>query len=716
VTADARIEALLRGARRRRLATALGFGVPAVVAIVVITARAWPGSSALAVGVLACAGLATGAFVALRGLDRDWVARRLDATWPDMEDSAALLARTAHPRSNLAHLQRARLERRLEDARTPDIRPPWPGRALAFVAGGAAIVVAGALLWPASGPGTRERAASNAVAGDAAVTRLRHARIDISPPAYTAAEARSEALLDVRAPQGSRLRWHLRLDPQPASAALAFHDGTRVALARDGDEWTGEHTLEESVLYRIVAEGAPPLADPRLHRLDAIPDAAPEIRVTEPDRSLTLLDADARYQDFRIEVGDDHAVGDVRLSVTLAQGSGEAIRFSERSIELSAEDGGDARRKRYLERLDLGALGIGSGDDAIVRVIARDRREPEPNVARSAAFLLRWPAPPSEDSAAMEGIVQDTMPAYFRSQRQIILDSEALVAERATLDERAFLSRSDALGVDQKILRLRYGQFLGEEFETRGAPASAVHDEGHPLPGAPAPANATPPPDHDAEPALPATGGFGSAEGILAEYGHSHDHAEAATLLDEPTKAILRTALDNMWQAEGALRLGQPEAALPYEYRALAAIKQVQQSTRIYLARVGLELPTVDEQRRLSGDREGLSDRDAVLAASRPDAAIVAEVWSRLDGVAAPDWDAFTAWLGASGTRVADRLGIIAAIDEVRRNPACATCRESLRRLLWPLLPTPATAIELRERPDAVGRAYLDAIDPGTAR
>jgi len=33
-----------------------------------------------------------------------------------------------------------------------------------------------------------------------------------------------------------------------------------------------------------------------------------------------------------------------------------------------------------------------------------------------------------------------------------------------------------------------------------------------------------------------------------------------------------------------------------------------------------------------------------------------------------------------------------------------------LRSLLWPLLPQPATAVQSRIAPDAIGRAYLDAL------
>ena len=53
--------------------------------------------------------------------------------------------------------------------------------------------------------------------------------------------------------------------------------------------------------------------------------------------------------------------------------------------------------------------------------------------------------------------------------------------------------------------------------------------------------------------------------------------------------------------------MGKPREALPHEYRALRLIKQVQQASRIYLARVGLEQAPVDMARRLNGKREGIA-------------------------------------------------------------------------------------------------------------
>src|SRR3546814_19482676 len=67
-----------------------------------------------------------------------------------------------------------------------------------------------------------------------------------------------------------------------------------------------------------------------------------------------------------------------------------------------------------------------------------------------SSLILRWPPPASAATDALEGIVQSTLPAYFRSQRQIIIDTEALIAERSRLAKARFVDRSDAIGVDQR--------------------------------------------------------------------------------------------------------------------------------------------------------------------------------------------------------------------------------------------------------------------------
>jgi hypothetical protein len=294
------------------------------------------------------------------------------------------------------------------------------------------------------------------------------------------------------------------------------------------------------------------------------------------------------------------------------------------------------------------------------------------------------------------------MPAFFRSQRQVIIDSEALVAKRSTMDPGRFTSQSDQIGVDQRLLRMRYGQFMGQETEEAGA-----HDE-H---------------EHQDEPPQP---GGSAVNEILRDFGHVHDLPEAATLLDRDTRALLKQALDEMWQAELQLRQGQPEKALPYEYRALDRIKQVQQASRIYLARVGLELPPIDGTRRLTGDARGTGDRQDPLSANTSGDSPAASLWASLTALAPAGeggdpsqlqsaLDELSRWVQGRQARTPGAINVLTAIDALRHDPRCAACRSRLEAAIWPLLPTPAAAVSRREQDGGEGEAYLDALARASA-
>jgi hypothetical protein len=71
-----------------------------------------------------------------------------------------------------------------------------------------------------------------------------------------------------------------------------------------------------------------------------------------------------------------------------------------------------------------------------------------------------------QSDVAMEGMVVQFLPEYFRSQRQIIIDTEKLLAEKSKKTDKEFGFTSNEIGYDQKLLRLRYGQYMGEEFES----------------------------------------------------------------------------------------------------------------------------------------------------------------------------------------------------------------------------------------------------------
>jgi hypothetical protein len=688
VGAQRQLDAIRRGVRRRAVSVRALLLLPLVAGWALVASRYWGvGASAVGAALLA---VAAAAWIrhGLRVYEGRWLIRRLNALVPALEDSADLLvgsrlAATSHG-AGLSALQVTRLTARLNDVPLPELRPPYPRRALAITWGVALLATGAALLAPSLWQRLPTfSAAGTPSSGNAAIKGA----LRITPPTYTHLPTQDLDSLDAKVPEGSRVAFAVHPGAKVSAAALAFHDGSRLVLHPDGETWRGERTVDSSTLYRLHLDADNhsgtedlPAAD-RLHRLDVLADQPPELIVRTPDHTLNLLAKGQKTWDLVFEARDDYGLGPAQLSIAHAQGSGENIKTTQQMLVLEGD--GDERHRTYRRTLDLAALGFAEGDDLIVRVSVADNRPGHPNIIQSASFILRWPAQIETASSGMEGLVQKTLPAYFASERQIIIDSEALQAQRDHLEAKRFAARADELGVEQKVLRLRYGEFLGEESEH-----SAQHDDD----------------------TASTSKSFGDAGNLTSEYGHVHDRREAATLLDPDTRRILKAALDEMWQAELHLRQADPDLALPYEYKALDYIKQVQQAERIYLARAGVQLPQVDASRRLTGDRAGLSDRDIAPPDTVPDESPIAAIWQSLNGDEAPDWPRLTTWTRQHQNTLPDALGLLAAADRVQHDPACARCRTELANMLWPLLPPARAALEPRRLPDASGAAYLQAL------
>ncbi len=694
----------LRAARQRVLLDTLAVGVPVVLALAALGLRAFQ-IAGVVVLVIGAAMLGWITVRRMRRFDQAWLTAALDAHAPGLEDSADLLFQPA--REGLAGLQRARLQARLAEAAALDLRPDWSRRWIPWTAGVSAAVILAALLWPTTasvrlGP---EEAETTSAPGAPKVTT---ARLHVIPPTYTGQPPFDVGGLDARAPEGSRIEWVLGFKPHPDSATLSFPGEAALPLRRDGGRWLGGRVFERSALYRIEAPG---MARQRLHRLELVPDTPPVVRVVTPDSSLTLITpGQARFAPV-FEVRDDYGVETTaQLKITVTKGEGENITTTVRTQPLTGQ--GAARLKRFTAGLDLAREGLAQGGDMIVQLIVSDNHR---QTVEGPSVILRWPAAMGL-ADGLDGMAKQVMPVYFRSQRQIIIDAEALIAQRAKITPDAFLERANGLGADQAQLRLRYGQFMGEQAE--GAPhLDLPTSDGPALPiddGASPPAKTAEPEHHDDGDGHDHGGAvdLNDMKSVVAEFGHAHDTGDASTLFDPGTRSTLAQALDAMWDSERALRQSKPKDALPHAYKALNLLKNAQQAGRIFLARTPPKLPPVDLSRRLTGKREGIAPGRLAPVASDPADTPAVEVWRALgERPNAPvSLDALTRWVNANQRRLADPLALSAAIDTVRNEPQCQDCRRKLRALLWTALERPPAAVHRRDPADARGRRYLDAL------
>ncbi|WP_379922487.1 DUF4175 family protein [Erythrobacter sp. R86502] len=693
-------------ARRRTAADRLLTWAPLISVMAALSWRlAGPG---WATGVLLfSAAVAIGAAyrIAVR-LDESWLILRLNARKAELEDSAAL----AFNRKNLAPIQQLQADRiaaRVDRIDPATLADDWSHRRIiaAWVVGAAVLMTV--VFWPAQSR-VPPLAPSAAYTGAAPThPRLSGQRVRIVPPAYTGLPARYSPSLDVRAPMGSRIEWTLAFSPVAQSAALQLVGGQTVALSQQTEGWEGSLRLDIPSLYYVTAQGY--RMSSATHRLEPIVDEPPQVQVVEPASGLLTLRPGQRIWRIVFEANDDYAVDPIgRLTLTTAIGQGENVRFTERMRTVSGQ--GDRRRKRFAIDLDLAAFGLQEGSDLVAQLTVADTRTPSPQVVRGPGVILRWPAPVPAAADGLELMAKQTMPAYFRSQRQVIIDTEALIRERRTLDPEAFMIRSDTIGVDQRLLRLRYGEFVGmeaEETPRRPPMPTADKDTADAQPEDQIDHHDGDGHDHGAAPESPVFGGLGN---ITAEFGHVHDESEAATLLDPDTRALLKSALDAMWEAELRLRSGQPEQALPFELKALDFIKRVQQASRIYLPRIGSTQPPIDETRRMAGKREGIVGGGATLTPFVIDDAVPATAWRALSSPQAVDLGGLNQWVRANSGRIRDPLSVLAAIDALRNDPTSPVLRNRLKGQLWTVLTRPPVHVRRRHDGGAVGRRYTQGL------
>lgn len=665
------------------------------------------------------------------------IAVHLNRSCPTLEESATLWLRAPTTFSLVERLQHQRLElawAALADRATLGC----PVRATLRPATGVAMLGLVALLlaggWPRAAlvaPTQSPPVPSVATIKEPVPVSLRTATVVVEPPGYLARPLRRLEGLDGEVVEGAAITWEMTFAGDIAAVTIESTGRNEQITAESvgGGFFRARSSMSDTRLYQLAVTGGDGrrVLWPQVHTLKIIRDQPPKLAWQHPAVSRTIVDpAGELAVPVRLAVTDDHGLADVHLVITVAKGSGEGVKFREQNLPLDRSPDGAS----YGRVLDLNRLGLEPGDELYFHADAIDNRTPRPNQARSETrfLVLRGPATERADpGVALAGL--KVVPQYFRSQRQLIIDTERLLAEQPTLTTEKFRERSEEIGIDQKLLRLRYGQFLGEEFEAEldGAPKEAqamgfaARLQGR-SPGTDARAAGVErviEAQHNHE-AVPNRERPATIEEIRAPFVHAHDNAEVATVFDEKVKASLRAVLAAMWEAEGLLRTGRAAEALPPENRALELLKELQQADRVYVKRVGFEpAPLKIDERRLRGELDAIPKQ-----ARTPLAAVArsAEILALQAALAALGRDGLAGLPAETAAVVEGRLtaaalekpeSFVPALEIWRRRSGGTNASDhgKLQQALWALLPAPEESPRRpAEAAPALAGKYFEAL------
>ena len=535
----------------------------------------------------------------IRKTDLKQVARHLNRQYPQLEDSTALLLRTPNELNLLERLQQQKVAAALQELH-PEKEKVFTLRSTAtYIVLGLGLVLSAGILYLPAAPLLALPAPTEiqvnfpeapATATDTA-TVIEKIEITVTPPPYTGKNAYQSESPNLRVEEGATVSWRIRTNKPAKALQLVLNEATLVDFVNKTDSYTISRSVTAPALYHLRLNGQ----KSEFYTMEVIPDEVPVIQIQKPKQYTEILFGAPQRVNLQAQLSDDYGIRDANMIATVAKGSGEAVKFREEKISLGLS--GTGRSFDINKTLDLQQLGMTYGDELYFYVQAWDNHR---GYTRSETYFVQI-----EDTTIVEAAFDMTagvnsVPEYFRSQRQIIIDTEKLLKEQKSISRSSFEERSNNIGIDQKLLRLRYGKFLGEESESGIGPGGGIPEgeEGHEE----AAHSAGDGHDH------PEFENQNDPQALLDPYLHKHDQEGAATIFEPAVKAKLKGALAQMWEAELRLRTHKPKEALPYEYKALRMLKEVQQSTRAYVAKTGFEAPPLKEpELRLSGELDKIT-------------------------------------------------------------------------------------------------------------
>lgn len=523
--------------------------------VVVAGAMAWlgvgrvVGSRGGAVALIAVAlgaGLAT-AWRRRAAWSVDAAAGLAEARTPGL-DNLLVTAAAAEHMATLAPAIRDEIVRQA-DARVAAIEPRAivPLRRPALTALTATVLAVAVIAVPVRPRSTTAFERASGAADGAATLAV---EITVTPPSYLRLAANTVSdPSDVVVPAGGTVRLVVRTSL--GAVSLTEAGGDAAPLVRGAEPGTFERTWtpETSTTCAIAAgagDGAATVT--RLVAITVTPDARPTVRVSAPGRDVRLPAADAPIP-LVVEATDDHAVTGLELRWVRMSGSGESFTFGEGRVPIVDVTREGATLRGRLS-WSLAPLGLEAGESLVYRVVARDDAPGAPP-GESESYTVDIGA--AFETSGAGAALADEDRRYAISQQMVIVHTERAVAAQRADSADAWLTRTQGIAAEQRMVRAEV-VFLG---------GGEVEDE-------------------------------------VEEAAHGDELQEGR--LENRGRAEMLRALGEMSRAEARLVAGDARGALVFERRALTALLAAFDRRRYFLRTVP-ERSRIDLTRRLSGDR-----------------------------------------------------------------------------------------------------------------
>lgn len=584
-------------------------------------------------------------------------------------------------------------------------------------------------------------------------------KIDIEFPSYTNKAPISSSQLDIEALQGSNIKGVIEFSRPELEYFYSRSGKPPTAMTRQQSKFTFHDKADQTALYKFSYKAQDKLVElDGIYTITVIRDTAAKVTIIEP-RTTLLEYGKSETPRFSINanIKDDFGVSDVKILASVAKGSGEAVKFRDKifrfkATDITPQENLSTKTNRYFQNANyqkswsLNELQMEPGDEAYFSLHVLDNKQPEHQLSKSSSIIVRW-LDDDDIELALEGILIRFVPEYFRSQRQIIIETEQLIADGKDFDRDKFEEISTDLGRSQSDLKQKYGQYLGDEFgEGQGAQlgladgyhggetmssgeASAGLDQADQKNDRDSHSGEEHSEDHHLEQDRhsqnnqlgdsehghqhhdddnSASNDLSGAQQLIDQFGHKHSSIEVAPLSSKDPKSWMKMAVNEMWQAELHLMMSEPVKALPYEYQAYKYLKLARQAERVYAKRLGFEPPPVSEERRLTGELKAILEYDLVQVDSTDsdsDSELFRTTYQMLNKLEALSEPVLTEEQQSTLSNTSQRLLALsekrpvlvkyAAISEklalakTLELKNCGSCASDLKAKLWQLIPTP---------------------------